>query len=87
VLSSSGHIAALVNPPGNPRASYRAGGVDEPDPGAWAESADKQTDSWWPDFVAWLAERGGTKTAAPEKLGSARMQPLEPAPGSYVLQN
>jgi polyhydroxyalkanoate synthase len=87
VLSSSGHIAALVNPPGNPRASYRAGGVDEPDPGAWAESADKHTDSWWPDFVAWLAERGGTKTSAPEKLGGAGMKPVEPAPGSYVLQH
>ncbi len=32
VLSSSGHIASLVNPPGNPRASYRVGDVDEPDP-------------------------------------------------------
>ncbi len=32
VLSSSGHIASLVNPPGNPRATYRVGGVDEPDP-------------------------------------------------------
>jgi polyhydroxyalkanoate synthase subunit PhaC len=87
VLSSSGHIAALVNPPGNPRASYRTGGVDEPDPGAWAESADRHTDSWWPDFDAWLAERGGAKTAAPEALGGAGMKPLEPAPGSYVLQH
>jgi polyhydroxyalkanoate synthase len=87
VLSSSGHIAALVNPPGNPRASYRAGGVDEPNPAAWAESADKHADSWWPDFVAWLAERGGTKKAAPEALGGTGMEPLEPAPGSYVRQH
>ena len=35
VLSSSGHIAALVNPPGSRKASYRAGAVDEPDPAAW----------------------------------------------------
>jgi polyhydroxyalkanoate synthase len=87
VLSSSGHIAALVNPPGNPRASYRAGGVDEPDPATWAESVDKHTDSWWPDFVAWLAERGGTKKAAPDALGGTGMKPLEPGPGSYVLQH
>jgi polyhydroxyalkanoate synthase len=86
VLSSSGHIAALVNPPGNPRASYRVGGVEEPDPAAWLQKAEKSTDSWWPDFVAWLGQRGGAKKPAPATLGGAGMAPLEPAPGSYVLQ-
>jgi polyhydroxyalkanoate synthase len=86
VLSSSGHIAALVNPPGNPRASYRAGVVDEPDPAAWLQTAEKSTDSWWPDFVTWLGQRGGAKKPAPATLGGAGMAPLEPAPGSYVLQ-
>jgi polyhydroxyalkanoate synthase subunit PhaC len=86
VLSSSGHIAALVNPPGNPRASYRVGGVDEPDPAAWLQTAEKSTDSWWPDFVAWLGRRGGARKPAPTTLGGAGMAPLEPAPGSYVLQ-
>jgi polyhydroxyalkanoate synthase len=86
VLSSSGHIAALVNPPGNPRASYRVGGVDEPDPAAWLQTAEKSTDSWWPDFVAWLGQRGGAKKPAPTALGGVGMAPLEPAPGSYVLQ-
>jgi poly[(R)-3-hydroxyalkanoate] polymerase subunit PhaC len=87
VLSSSGHIAALVNPPGNPRASYRVGGVDEPDPAAWVESAEKNADSWWPDFAAWLSERSGTKKAAPDSLGGAGMEPLAPAPGNYVLEH
>jgi polyhydroxyalkanoate synthase subunit PhaC len=87
VLSSSGHIAALVNPPGNPRASYRVGGVDEPDPAAWVESAEKNADSWWPDFIAWLGERSGPKKAAPDSLGGAGMEPLAPAPGSYVLEH
>jgi polyhydroxyalkanoate synthase len=86
VLSSSGHIASLVNPPGNPRASYRLGGVDEPDPEFWLESAEQQTDSWWPDFVAWLGERSGEKKDAPAALGGAGMAPLEPAPGTYVLE-
>jgi polyhydroxyalkanoate synthase len=86
VLSSSGHIASLVNPPGNPRATYRAGGVDEPDPSAWVESAEQHPDSWWPDFVAWLSERGGGKKDAPQSLGGAGLTPLEPAPGSYVLE-
>ena len=87
VLSSSGHIAALVNPPGNPRASYRAGGVDEADPAVWVESAEKDTDSWWPDFVAWLGARSGEKNAAPGSLGGAGLAPMEPAPGTYVLEH
>jgi polyhydroxyalkanoate synthase subunit PhaC len=86
ILSSSGHIAALVNPPGNPRASYRAGDVDEADPSAWVDSTEQHADSWWPDFVAWLAERSGEKKAAPDSLGGVGMAPLEPAPGSYVLE-
>jgi class II poly(R)-hydroxyalkanoic acid synthase len=86
VLSSSGHIAALVNPPGNPRASYRTGSVDETDPAAWVDAAEHHTDSWWPDFAEWLADRGGKKKAAPDAPGGAGMAPIEPAPGSYVLE-
>jgi polyhydroxyalkanoate synthase subunit PhaC len=87
VLSSSGHIASLVNPPGNPRAKYRVGGVEEADPSAWVESAEQHTDSWWPDFVSWLGERSGGKKDAPQSLGGAGLTPLEPAPGSYVLEH
>ena len=86
VLSSSGHIASLVNPPGNPKASYLLGAVDEPEPAAWAEAAEKNRDSWWPDFVSWLAERGGDRKAAPDSPGGSGMPPIEPAPGSYVLE-
>ena len=84
VLSSSGHIAALVNPPGNPKASYRAGNVDERDPARWAASAETHSDSWWPDFSAWLAQRGGEQKPAPTVLGGDDLAPLGPAPGSYV---
>jgi polyhydroxyalkanoate synthase len=87
VLSSSGHIASLVNPPGNPRATYRVGGVDEAEPSAWVESAEQHTDSWWPDFVSWLASRSGGKTDAPQTLGGAGLTPLGPAPGTYVLEH
>jgi polyhydroxyalkanoate synthase subunit PhaC len=84
ILSSSGHIAALVNPPDNPKASYRAGNVDERDPTRWAASAETHTDSWWPDFAAWLAERGGDQKPAPTVLGGDGLAALGPAPGSYV---
>jgi polyhydroxyalkanoate synthase subunit PhaC len=86
VLSTSGHIAALVNPPGNPKASYRTGPVDAEDPDQWLDSAQKHADSWWPDYVAWLAERSGPEIDAPKTLGGEDLPPLGPAPGSYVME-
>jgi polyhydroxyalkanoate synthase len=86
VLSTSGHIAALVNPPGNPKASYRTGPVDGDDPEKWLESAQKSAGSWWPDYVAWLAERNGPEVDAPKALGAEGLPPLGPAPGNYVME-
>ena len=84
IMSTSGHIAALVNPPGNPKASYRVGNADERDPKRWMASAESHSDSWWPDFSAWLAERGGDEKSAPTVLGGDGLTALDPAPGSYV---
>jgi polyhydroxyalkanoate synthase len=86
VLSTSGHIASLVNPPGNPRASFRVGTPDAESPDEWLESADNQQDSWWPDYAAWLAQRSGSDKAAPEVLGTSELAPLTAAPGSYVRE-
>jgi polyhydroxyalkanoate synthase len=86
VLSTSGHIAALVNPPGNPKASYRTGPVDADYPDQWLDSAQNFADSWWPDYVAWLAERSGSEVEAPKVLGGENLPPLGPAPGSYVME-
>ncbi|MCW2779363.1 MAG: Poly-beta-hydroxybutyrate polymerase domain protein [Frankiales bacterium] len=88
VLSTSGHIAALVNPPGNPKASYRV--HDQPvqdttDPDTWAAEAATCTGSWWSDYVAWLTERNPETVPAPTVLGSVALPVLEAAPGSYVL--
>ncbi|HYB37590.1 MAG TPA: alpha/beta fold hydrolase [Mycobacterium sp.] len=86
VLSTSGHIQALVNPPGNPKASYRTGPVDAEDPEQWLDTAEKLGDSWWPDYVGWLAERSGPEIDAPKTLGGEGFPPLGPAPGSYVME-
>ncbi|MFE3053529.1 PHA/PHB synthase family protein [Nocardia sp. NPDC059239] len=85
VLSTSGHIAALVNPPGNPKAAYRVGAPDDADPAAWVDSAAQQADSWWPDFTEWLAERSGPDRDAPATLGAPDLPAQDPAPGTYVL--
>jgi polyhydroxyalkanoate synthase len=87
VLSSSGHIASLVNPPGNPRASFRTGPADQATPEEWMESVDTNKDSWWPDYVSWLAERSGPEVDAPQTLGGPDLFPLGPAPGTYVHQH
>ena len=85
VLSNAGHIARLVNPPGNPRASYHVGGPPVPDPEQWRSGADKRTGSWWEAWSEWLAGQSGQKRPAPTQLGSRGHPPIEPAPGSYVL--
>jgi polyhydroxyalkanoate synthase len=87
VLSSSGHIAALVNPPGNPRASFRIGQVDQDTAEDWVQTAEQTGDSWWPDYIQWLADRSGPEVDAPQTLGCAGYAPVAPAPGTYVYQN
>ncbi|NMD55656.1 MULTISPECIES: PHA/PHB synthase family protein [Tsukamurella] len=85
VLSTAGHIAALVNPPGNPKSSFRAAPVlQEQTPEEWFESAEKQSGSWWPHHLAWLSERSGAEIDAPSQLGAPGYEPLAPAPGTYV---
>jgi polyhydroxyalkanoate synthase subunit PhaC len=84
VLSSSGHIAALVNPPGGKKASYQVSDEVTADPEAWQATAATEPGSWWPDYVGWLAARSGGQVPAPESPGGDRFRPIEPAPGSYV---
>ncbi|ANS24867.1 poly(3-hydroxyalkanoate) synthetase [Rhodococcus opacus] len=84
VLSSNGHIASLVNPPGNPRASFRFGQPDPETPDEWLAAAETAPDSWWPDYARWLAERSGPDIDAPGGLGARQFPPLGPAPGTYV---
>ncbi|MDV7086721.1 alpha/beta fold hydrolase [Rhodococcus sp. IEGM 248] len=86
VLSTSGHIAAMVNPPGNPRASYRLASPSTAHPAEWLETAQQQQDSWWPDYADWLGERSGPDQDAPTMLGAVDLPPLMPAPGSYVRE-
>jgi polyhydroxyalkanoate synthase subunit PhaC len=86
-LSSSGHIAALVNPPGNPKASFQTNKDTTVDAPRWLRSAHTQQGSWWPDFAAWLADRSGASTPAPTDLGGGGLRPLAEAPGTYVYQS
>jgi polyhydroxyalkanoate synthase len=85
VLSNSGHIAALVNPPSNPKATFQTSDDTVPEADEWLKGAHAESGSWWPDFARWLAERGSGTKPAPSAPGSPHLPPLEAAPGTYVF--
>jgi len=85
VLSTSGHIAAMVNPPGNPKATFRAGTPDAAGAEAWLSATPATQGSWWPDFTAWLEARSGAHRKASRRLGGGGLRPLVEAPGTYVF--
>ncbi|MDT7637030.1 MAG: poly[(R)-3-hydroxyalkanoate] polymerase subunit PhaC [Pseudonocardiales bacterium] len=84
VLSYSGHIASLINPPGNPKAHYWQGGPSGADPDAWLEQATRTQGSWWEPWARWAKERSGSLIPAPDAPGDAEHPALDPAPGRYV---
>jgi polyhydroxyalkanoate synthase subunit PhaC len=85
VLSTSGHIAALVNPPGNPKSSFHTGDDLTSDPKVWLKGSDVEQGTWWTDVGRWLEARSGARRPAPETLGSHRLSVLADAPGTYVF--
>lgn len=87
VLSTSGHIASIVNPPGNAKARYQIADDTPADPGEWLASAATEQGSWWPDHVAWLDAHGDGTKRKPNRLGAAGFDELDPAPGTYVLDS
>ena len=84
VLSNSGHIQSILNPPGNPKARYMTNSAMPLDPKAWQESSTKHADSWWLHWQTWLSERSGETKNAPRALGNKKFPAGEAAPGTYV---
>ena len=84
VLSNSGHIQSILNPPGNPKARYMTNSEMPLDPKAWQESSTKHADSWWLHWQTWLSERSGETKNAPRALGNKKFPAGEAAPGTYV---
>ena len=80
ILSQSGHIAGIVNPPAKGKYGHytHAGPMAAPD--EWLAGATFTSGSWWPRWCDWLAERSGPQIAARLPQGA-----LCPAPGTYVL--
>jgi polyhydroxyalkanoate synthase subunit PhaC len=85
VLSTSGHIAGIVNPP-NPKAKHWVNDEVHADPLEWKANAQLINATWWQDWIAWIGERGGEKVSAPAQVGSEEYPAIEPAPGHYVRE-
>ena len=84
VLSGSGHIAGVVNPPTKVKYQYWTG--DTPhgeDVDAWLKTATEHPGSWWPDWLAWIKAQDSAEVPAREPGGGV-VEPIEDAPGSYV---
>ena len=83
VLSSGGHIAGIVNPPG-PKAWYEAADFTGADPETWRQAASKHKGSWWEDWTVWADERAGA-LVKPPAMGSKKYPAVSDAPGEYVF--
>lgn len=80
ILSESGHIAGIVNPPSKKKYGHYIGSTDfGGDHAAWRESATLTPGSWWPHWAEWLAARSGDIVEARHPQDE-----IEPSPGSYV---
>lgn len=87
VLSTSGHILGIVNPPAKP--PKRAYWIAEPERNEhwehWFERAEKKPGTWWEDWTAWLGERTGDEVEA-YPAANRKFPALADAPGTYVLE-
>jgi polyhydroxyalkanoate synthase len=79
-LTNSGHVAGIVNPPGNAKSVcwtkshvVKGQSADE-----WRETSEKHEHSWWEDWAKWIGSRAGAKVAP------ARLPDGDPSPGAYV---
>ena len=85
VLSNSGHIQALVNPPGNAKSNYFLNDELPASHEEWLQGAEQQMGTWWDDWASWLQQRSGRKVNARKNLGKKGLfDPMEAAPGTYV---
>jgi polyhydroxyalkanoate synthase subunit PhaC len=84
VLSGSGHIAGVVNPPASGKYQYWTNdNIKDVTLADWLKNATEHKGSWWPDWRQWLESLDAERVPA-RAVGSEEMPPIEDAPGSYV---
>jgi polyhydroxyalkanoate synthase len=83
VLSGSGHIAGVVNPPGKPKYQYWTGAKPAGEFEDWLAKAQETKGSWWPDWLEWITAQSPKKVSA-RQPGDGKIKPVCDAPGEYV---
>jgi polyhydroxyalkanoate synthase len=83
VLSGSGHIAGVINPPSANKYYYLTNAENPAAADDWLAGAERHAGSWWTDWAAWAAQYGGGLVRARE-VGAGALPAIEDAPGSYV---
>jgi polyhydroxyalkanoate synthase len=86
LLGASGHIAGVINPASKNKRNHWVADTTDPDPDRWLEGARSVPGSWWPAWSRWLEGHAGAEGPAPEMLGNPKYQPIEAAPGRYVME-
>ncbi len=84
IVSESGHIAGIINPPSKNKYGHYVNDGEWSDQDTWMEGATRHDGSWWPRWEAWLRKKSGKKVAA-RVPGSDGRKILAPAPGTYVM--
>jgi polyhydroxyalkanoate synthase len=84
LLGGSGHNAGVINPPSANKHGYWVNDEMPATAEAWLEGAERREGSWWPHWQARLSEDGKAARVEARRPGDGRLEPLEPAPGSYV---
>jgi len=87
VLAGSGHIAGVVNPPAAAKYQYWTNDKLAETLADFVSGAAEHKGSWWPDWLAWLAERSGGEVPAKDARlpGKGKLKAIEDAPGRYVV--
>ena len=84
VLSGSGHIAGVVNPPASGKYQFWTNdNIKDVTLADWLKGAQEHKGSWWPDWREWLGSIDAEEVPA-RAVGTDALPPIEDAPGSYV---
>ncbi|GHE87243.1 class I poly(R)-hydroxyalkanoic acid synthase [Aliiroseovarius zhejiangensis] len=84
IVSQSGHIAGIVNPPSKKKYGHYTNDDWPAASDDWMEGATFNEGSWWGRWDQWLSKRSGKQIEA-RKIGDSSHKPLAPAPGTYVV--
>ncbi|ALN73175.1 class I poly(R)-hydroxyalkanoic acid synthase [Aureimonas sp. AU20] len=86
VVTASGHIAGVVNPPAKQKYRFWTGAAPARDVTYedWWKTAEETPGSWWPHWQAWISALGGSEQVPAREPGGGTLAPIEDAPGRYV---